>query len=113
MKQGGLPTPRFLCRSFPARAEGPFSRNQKRWFFIGHSGASTEISMLSSDPARLCGGKAGTQDQGFARRDSSIMAPQPGREHKTGGGQEQGGLPILLLWPEGKGRPRLKRKKIN
>ena len=27
--------------------------------------------------------------------------------------KEQGGLPILLLWPEGKGRPRLKRKKIN
>ncbi|MDH4264383.1 MAG: hypothetical protein OEW45_01975 [Deltaproteobacteria bacterium] len=83
------PTPSFLCRSFPARAEGPFPRNQRRWFFIGHSGASTVISMLSSDPARLGGGKRGTLNQCFARHDSSIMALQPGRKHKTEGGQEK------------------------
>ena len=93
-------TPNFLCRIFPARAEGPFPRNQRRWFFIGHSGASTEISMFSSDPARLCGGKLGNLTQCFARHDPSIMALQPGRKHKTGGGQAStpfNGCPPLLL----------------
>ena len=68
----------FLCRSFPARAEGPFPRNQRQWFFNRHSGASTGISTLSSDPARLCGGKPETLGQYFARHDSSIMSLPPG-----------------------------------
>ena len=82
----------------------------RRWLLSGWGG--------EKHPAAFCGGPAGTFGNGFSPADAArAHRPEPlamNRDSvKVKGGQGQACLVILSWGPEGKGRPRLKRKKIN